>query len=139
MKYLAIDPGKTTGYACFDENAEAINVGKIHDEDAFLDWMEGLSKDEQPTTVIIEQYRNRPGAVNTWSTGPTQRHIGAIERIARKWKVTVVYQEPSPTLSIGLRFLGLHNEFKGKHIPDEISALAHGTYYLRQKRIGKYS
>ena len=138
MTYLAIDPGHTTGWATFDEEGVFTGLGKITGEDKFLDWLETQVKENKPRLVIIEQYRNRPGtAVNSWSTGPTQQHIGAITRILRKAHVQMTMQDPSPALSIGLRFIGMHTLYEGKHVPDDVSAYAHGTYYLRRSGIQK--
>jgi hypothetical protein len=139
MTYLAIDPGKTTGWARFDSEGKLTAFGKIKGEDKFLDWLEEENGIE---VAVIEQYRNRPGTqINTWSTGPTQQHIGAIRRVCRKRGWTVHFQEPSPCLDIGLRFLGLRDTYKGrdwqKHVPDDVAALAHGTYFLRKAGIQK--
>lgn len=140
MKYLAIDPGKTPGYACFDKKGTPIDFGEKPSEDALLDWLE--SDEVNPDEIIVERYRNRPG-MNEWSTGEnTTQQIGAIKRVARKKRIPVIEQDPSPCLSMGLRFLGVYQEYYGshgkgkkKHVPDMVSALAHGTYYLRRKGI----
>ena len=137
--YLAIDPGKTTGYALFNDHGVVTFMGKITGEDKFLDELELLvDTRKQLKVLIIETYRNRPGPKNqhnTWSTNATSQTIGAIKRIARKAGLEIVEQEPSPCLVIGLRFLGMSQTYKGKHVPDDVSALAHGTYYLRKKKI----
>lgn len=133
MEYLAIDPGKTTGYAAFDENGNILEFDEIKGYDEFLDWFE----EQKPGLVILERYRNRGGAPNFFSDMPTNQHIGAIKRICRKRKIPVVEQDPSPALTIGLRFLGLHTTYLGKHVPDKVSALAHGKYYLRKAGIDK--
>ena len=136
--YLAIDPGKTTGYALFDDRGVVKFMGKITGEDKFLDELESMVSAQQISVLIVEIYRNRPGKKNihnNWSKNETSQHIGAIKRIARKAGIEVVEQEPSPALPIGLRFIGMHETYINKHVPDEVSALAHGTYYLRQKKI----
>lgn len=136
--YLAIDPGKTTGFAHFDPNSEIVINDKIKGEDAFLDFLEKYLEVHEIKVFIVEAYRNRPGPANkhnVWSKNETSQHIGAIKRIARKAGITVVEQEPSPCLAIGLKFLDMDNRYKGKHVPDEISALAHGTYYLKKNGI----
>jgi len=133
MQYLAIDPGKRTGWASFDEEGKSIEFGAIQGYDKFLDWLET----QHPGLLIVEQYRNRGGLTNSFSDMPTSQHIGAIRRIAYKKKIPIIYQEPSPCLAIGLRFLGVYKTYQGKHVPDEISALAHGTYYLRKQGIQK--
>lgn len=131
MHYLAIDPGVTTGWAAFDKDGGFITFGEIKGEDNFLDWLE----EQEFKEIILERYRSRPGAINAWSKGETQQHIGAIKRIAKKRGVTVNEQDPSPALAIGLRFIGMSETYKGKHVPDKISALAHGEYFLRKHRI----
>lgn len=133
QEYLAIDPGKRTGWATFDESGKPTGMGAFDGEDRFLDWFE----EQHPGLVIIERYRNRGGFVNSFSDMPTSQHIGAIKRVCRKKKIPIVEQDPSPALAIGLRFIGAHSTYAGKHVPDEISALAHGTYYLRKQGIQK--
>lgn len=138
MYYLAIDPGGTTGWASFAENGDFISMGKIRGEDDFLDWLE----EQTPKVIIIERYRNRGGFVNTFSDMPTSRHIGAIERIARKRHWIINRQDPSPCLVQGLRFLGMYTTYNppGRpriHVPDDVSALAHGTYFLRKAGVVK--
>lgn len=135
--YLAIDPGKkNTGWAAFDATGELLALGTVVGTDRFLDQLEELNF-EQLKTVIIEQYKNRGGSLNFMSTMPTSQHIGAITRILRKAGVDYVFQDPSPGLTIGLRFLRMHGTYEGKHVPDEVSAWAHGTYYLVSKKIKK--
>lgn len=133
MEYLAIDPGLTTGWASFDHEGKPLGFDEIKGYDEFLDWFE----EQSPGLIIIERYRNRGGAINGFSDMPTSQHIGAIKRIARKKKVPIIEQDPSPCLSVGLRFLGLYATYRGKHVPDKVSALAHGTYYLRKQGIKK--
>lgn len=133
MEYLAIDPGKRTGWAAFNELGLPTAFDMIEGEDEFLDWLE----EQNPKKIIIERYRNRGGRINGFSDMPTSQHIGAIKRIARKKGVEIIEQDPSPALVIGLKFLGLHSTYQGKHVPDKISALAHGTYYLRKAGIQK--
>lgn len=134
--YLAIDPGKNTGYALFDDKGLSKYMGVIKGEDKFLDELELMVTSQPVKIIILEAFRNRPGTAHSnWSKNETSQHIGAIKRIARKAGITIVEQEPSPCLVIGLKFLGLGETYKGKHVPDEVSALAHGTYYLRKNGI----
>lgn len=131
MYYLAIDPGNNTGWASFKRNGEVLDFSVITGHDDFLDWLE-----EQfpfPQVIIIEDYRVRPqGNINTFSRVPTIQLIGAISRIARKKKSKVVLQ-PSSILPIGLKFIGA--KYDKAHVPDQISALAHGVYYLQKNNI----
>lgn len=134
--YIAIDPGKTTGYALFDSSGIVTFTGKITGEDKFLDELETLVAAGNIKVMIIEIYRNRPHMKhNNWSKNETSQIIGATKRIARKAGIKVVEQEPSPALAIGLKFLGISHVYAGKHVPDDVAALAHGTYYLRQQKV----
>jgi len=133
IHYLAIDPGSSrTGWAAAGEDGTVLGNGVIVGEDEFLDWLE----EQEFKVAIVETYRNRGNRHDSWSKMPVSQHVGAIKRILRKAKAEIVEQEPSPALATGLRFLGRANEFKGKHVPDEISATAHLVFYLRLHRIG---
>lgn len=134
--YLAIDPGDTTGWAKFDEKGNVTAFDEIKGHDNFLDWLE--DNIEGVHVIILERYRVRTaGHINSFSTVPTLQLIGAIKRVARKNNISIMEQDPSPALVMGLRFLGLHVAYKGKHVPDKVSALAHGTYFLRKAKIQK--
>ena len=134
--YIAVDPGETTGYALFNSDGAVTEKGKIRGEDPFLDKFEEIAATGTYKVLIIEAYRSRPGAINAWSKNKTSQTIGAVKRIARKAGMKIVEQEPNPGLVIGLKFLGVSHLYpKGKHVPDDISALAHGTYYLRQQKV----
>ena len=139
MRYLAIDPGNTTGWALFAPTGDLISMGKGEADDVLDNWEED---DGGPLTLIIEIYRNRQGGkyteINAWSDNKTSQVVGMWKRLARKKHWSVVEQEPSPCLSHGLRFLGMYQIYYGikkKHVPDDVAALAHGTYYLRKKQI----
>ncbi len=137
MHFLAIDPGKTTGWASFTKEGDLIATGKIRGHDEFLDWLE----EQEAKEIILERYRNRVGgkstAINAWSENETSQLIGAIKRVARKSGIKVHEQNASDGLAFGLRFLGVYGTYyrggkRIKHVPDDISALAHGTYYMRK-------
>lgn len=132
MTYLAIDPGGTTGWALFNDQGEVTGIGKIKGHDDFLDWLE----EQTPDTVILENYKvGRSGNqfTNSFSDVPTLQLIGAIKRHIRKNKITLIEQSPND-MYMGLKYLGLYSLYRGgktaRHVPDEQSALAHGTYYL---------
>lgn len=131
-KFIAVDPGsQRSGVALFDATGNPLGMEVIKEVDPLLDWLE----EQECEVLILERYRNRPGAINAWSTGDTQQIIGAVKRIARKKGWAVVEQDPSPCLAIGLKYLGLGTTYKGKHVPDQISALAHGEYYLVKNKV----
>lgn len=138
--YLAIDPGeKRTGWARFDQNGETIGLGHVDGIDEFLDWLEDQPA---PKVLIMEEWRNNPGVPQAFSRVRTVECIGGVKRFCRKNGIELVLQR-NTVLPIGLRYIGMYQVYysgkkKIKHVDDEISALAHGTYYLVSKKIKKH-
>jgi hypothetical protein len=138
--YLAIDPGEHIGYAWFDEVGRPIANAEITGHNEFMDWLE---EGPVPKKIIYETYRNRPWAeANRWADNKTSMLIGMILRYAHKNDVELVSSEPA-NLYIGLRFLGLYARYRkqGKskpHVPNGLSALAHGVYMLQKLHIRKH-
>lgn len=137
MHYLAIDPGqKNTGWASYNEIGETEGVGIFNDPDKFLDWLE----EQNPKVVICENYKINPGVGHVWSSVPTLQIIGAIKRIVKKQGAQLVLQD-NTALGVGLRYLGMHQVYRPvqgkprKHVPDDLSALAHGEYFLVKNKI----
>lgn len=141
MKFLAIDPGQSsTGWAKFDDEGKPLGVGKVKgDINEFADWLESQ---EIPDTIIFENYRVNPAISHAFSKVRTVEVIGLIKRYAHVHRINLVEQR-NVVLPIGLRYLGMYGVYyKGnkriKHVDDEVSALAHGTYYLIKSGIVKH-
>lgn len=140
--YLSIDPGeKTTGWAAFDEQGNELAFSKITGgPDEFMDWLESLIP--VPSEIIYENYRVSPTINHGFSKVVTIQLIGMIKRYARKHRIPL-HEQPNTVLKIGLKFAGfykLYYDGKGKklkHVDDQISAFAHGVYYLQKKGIRK--
>lgn len=138
--YMSIDPGeKRTGWARFDENGDTTGFGKINGIDEFLDWLEDQPP---PKTLILENYRVNPNISHAFSKVRTVEVIGGVKRYCRKHGVNLVEQR-NTDLSIGLRYIGMYEVYykgrkKIKHVDDEISALAHGEYFLVKNKIKKH-
>jgi hypothetical protein len=139
--YLAIDPGKHVGYAWFDSEGKPVSNGEITGHNEFMDWLES---GPAPKKIIYETYRNRPWEkANQWADNQTSMLIGMILRYAHKNKCELVSSEPA-NLYMGLRFLGIYSEYAKKagkarrHVPNHLSALAHGVYMLQKLRIRKH-
>lgn len=136
MYYLAIDPGeKRTGWASFAENGDTISMGRIDgDADTFMDWIESL--DTQPKVIIYENYRVSPTINHGFSKVLTSQLIGMIKRHAKKNNIKI-YEQPNTVLKIGLKMAGFYKTYykadgsKIKHVDDQVSALAHGIYWLQ--------
>lgn len=138
--YLSIDPGeKNVGWAKFDEKGDTIGLGKIRGMDEFLDWLEA---DDKPKRVIFENYRVNPAVGHAFSKVRTVELIGNIKRYCYKNNIPFAEQR-NTDLPTGLRLIGMYevyykNRKRIKHVDDDVSALAHGVFYLTQKNIRKH-
>lgn len=124
MKYLALDPGNTTGWAVFDTNTgRPTELGECkYGEELVI-----LLQEKDVSFYVVENYRIRPRAVagfaHEWSEVLPARAIGYIEFHAISKAREVIYQEPSIKPIVAQRF-GLPN--KGSH---QMDAVLHGAYY----------
>jgi hypothetical protein len=142
MYYLSIDPGeKTTGWAAFDKEGKELEFGSITGgPDAFMDWLDSLLP--VPQEIIYENYRINPAISHGFSKVVTIQLIGMIKRYAHTRKIPL-HEQPNTVLKIGLKFIGFYTVYydkkgnKKKHVDDQISAFAHGVYYLQKKGIRK--
>lgn len=142
MHYLSIDPGeKITGWAAFDSKGQEIEFGKITGgPESFMDWLESLVPG--PAEIIYENYRVSPTINHGFSKVVTIQLIGMIKRYAHTRKI-LLHEQPNTVLKIGLKYAGFYLLYydaagkKKKHVDDEISAYAHGVYYLQKKGIRK--
>ena len=138
--YLAIDPGeKRTGWARFGADGETTGFGGIEGIDEFMDWLEDQPR---PKVLILENYRINPSISHAFSKVRTVEVIGLVKRYCRKNEVELVEQR-NTDLPIGLRYLGMYEVYyrgrkKIKHVDDEISALAHGEFYLVKNGVKKH-
>jgi len=133
--WIAIDPGETTGYAIFDDVGELVTNGAIKGHDTFLDWLD--ERTDVFDGCILEDYQVRNQQFNhQGSRVPTIQLIGAIKRWARKRSIPVHLQR-SDVLPVACKFIGFPYK-RGIHVPDHISALAHGVYWLQQHKIRKH-
>lgn len=131
LKYLAIDPGVTTGWASFDEKGQTLDFGEIKGIDEFLDFFEGIDHSELEH-VICEDYIVDKRVSHGGSRVPTIQLIGAIKRYCHKNKIPLHMQHRAAK-DIGIKFIGMKKP-KG-HMPDKISALCHGVYWLQRNGI----
>jgi hypothetical protein len=141
--YLAIDPGeKRVGWASFKEDGTETGMGTIiGDPDTFMDWLESL--DPAPKEIIYENYRVNPTINHGFSKVVTIQLIGMIKRYAKHREI-VLHEQDNTRLPIGLRYIGMFGMYydvrtkkRTKHVDDQISAYAHGVYYLQTQGIRK--
>jgi hypothetical protein len=139
--YLAIDPGGTTGYAWFNSEGIPVENKEIKGHNNFMDW---LDEEPVPKMIIYETYRNRPWEkANTWADNATSQLIGMILRYIHKHDIKVETSEPA-NLYMGLRYLNMYAKYakrpgsSRRHVPNALSALAHGVFVLQKLRIRKH-
>jgi hypothetical protein len=134
-KYLAVDPGDTTGYARFNDLGDIISFGQIKESD-FNDWLRDELGDNKYLRVICEDYRNHAWTRQTnWSRNKTSKKIGGLEAICNFFKIELVLQ-PNTVKAIGYMWGGI--EVPTNHsISHQFDAYAHGVYHLQQEGIRK--
>lgn len=122
--FLAIDPGKVSGYAFLDDEGFLKDMGQasLTEMPKFLDSLHTSLK-----VMIIENFRIRPGQNFSWSEMDTIQVIGACKYRAHQLKVPVVLQEPQ-FYSIGMKWAGVTMP-KSHAISHQVVAYGHGTYY----------
>jgi len=128
---LAIDPGKTTGWAFV--------VGGAYDGGLFASWsgVDILLDTFQPDVVVVESFRLFPHMAKTLigSTFPTVEVIGVVKYLAKLRDIPLVLQEPSEARQIR-RFPPREClPIKRKLSPHEKSALRHALLYLRRQGV----
>lgn len=126
-KYLAFDPGTTTGMALFDEKGDIIRYGQYS-----LDELgEFLDKFTDPiSTIICEEFVVFAHKARAFAGKRMEvsQAVGIIRDFARRKKVELVWQPPlikTPAERLtGLKVKGPHS---GTHWQD---AFLHGAFYL---------
>lgn len=128
--YLAIDPGgKRTGWAYFDERGRPVSDGIVDTEEDFSRLVR-LLENMSPGTIIMERFQLYPW--KSMALGHSQMRTSQVIGAVKLWaelKGTTVVMQPATVLTMGFRFQGLS---KPTHPKDNLSAKAHGIYYLVQ-------
>lgn len=133
IKYLAIDPGDTTGWAHFDENGKLVAYGQVKEAE-FNKWLLKELTDNELTAVITEDYINHGWQQQKrWSKNKTSKKIGGIEALCSAYSVPVHLQR-NTCKPIGYKWAGLSAP-SNHSISHQFDAVAHGTYWLTQNGI----
>jgi hypothetical protein len=132
MKIISFDPGQSTGWSVLDtdERPAFTMFGITRTPRELFDIFnkfEGF-----PDVVVCEDYHINPAAMrrgwaHQWDKGLTLRAIGAIEHFAY-WNNSKFVLQQSSQLKVGCGFIGYKYVDK-KHVPDNISAMAHGAFF----------
>lgn len=135
--FISVDPGKNVGVATFNSDGTD-RIKKSMSIEAFREFLSMVYSipDLNNLTFIMEDFKLRHDKAidQTGSDMPASRCIGAVEQIVTMMgdRATIELQRPG-ILSGALKWAGyahLANKGHRYHVPDEISAYAHGCYYL---------
>lgn len=127
-KYLALDPGETTGWCCFSEEGEILTYGQYKQADQTKELTRLITSDL--LAVICEDYRNFAWKQQTkWSRNQTSKNIGAIEMICEMRQVPL-HLQPANIKTIGYKWLGLGEAPSNHSISHQFDAMVHGGYWL---------
>src|SRR5262245_41925063 len=94
IKYLVVDPGKSSGIATFDDKGITEDFAIARGLDELMQWLE----EHGPYSVVIyEDYRlfGHKAMAQVGSRMETVQAIGVLMAFARKWKAEVHRQPPS--------------------------------------------
>lgn len=132
-RFVAIDPGVTSGYALFDEG-KPLHMGEVTTEKDLRAFNEWLDDDEYNDIEVwvVEDYIIRidpqyKGFNHRFDQGIALRVIGAITHRAYGNGGEVVLQQPS-ILPIAAGRIGFPYNPK-KHVQNQHSAILHGMHY----------
>ena len=136
--YLAFDPGGRTGIAVFNSDGSDENKSSLTEKN-FLIYLNTLISfsDSQFNCFIVEDFRLRQNKALDLVGNDfiASQMIGAIKLVASSLNVPIVFQSPS-ILPTALKWAGIPKS-RG-HLPDELSAYAHGIHYLVKNNIRKH-
>lgn len=133
LRYVAFDPGETTGIVGWDNPLDVpppvVKESNQEKVDKFLQGQE----DHPPEVFIFEEYRVFNNEYNhQGSKVYTIQVIGQIKAFARRHKILLVEQRREYRKT-GLLWAGITIP-KG-HMPNWMSAYGHGYYYLRKNNL----
>lgn len=126
-RYLGIDPGKTSGYAIVDEDANLLDMGQLK-FDEVTDFLKGAGSDFEE--VIIESYQvyGRLARQHTGSKLETSQVIGKVKFWAEMNDIIVVMQ-PANILTMAQKWTQV--KMPTNHsVSHQVSAYLHVAYHL---------
>lgn len=136
MRYGALDPGASTGYAIYVDD-KPVEMGTIpwgHNAQGVYNW---LDFNYDLDVLIVENYRILPEEfegkrrANTWSESHESQIIGMARYACFHYDIELVIQEPS-IKPAGYGYCGM-KYVKGKKGMHKEDALAHGMFWYMEK------
>jgi hypothetical protein len=132
--YLALDPGKATGWATWDQDGIWLDMGTVWSHQELDELLSGF-----PTSIKVVIYEDfilfpNKAKAQIGSRMPASVAIGKIETYAHLWGATM-YQQPSGIKSIAERLTGKFTKGMAHNRTHVIDAYNHGEYWLIQNKI----
>lgn len=137
MKIIAVDPGKNTGWALFEDERKPKVFGTLRGLDDAWEWLPS----QHPDLWVVENYRVRPAGSfksqwgHEWMEVDAIRVIGAIQFHAHANLAEFKLQEPS-IKPVAAGWLGMEYK-KGKKDQHHVDATLHGYYYIVKEGLFK--
>lgn len=133
-KYLAVDPGETTGWALFDAQGVVLAMGQFKQVEQNK-WLQAVVTNNL-NMVICEDYRNHGFTQQKkWSRNQTSKNIGSLEMLCDLVGVPITLQ-PNTVKGIGYLWGGMSEGAPSNHsISHQYDAWAHGIYWLQQNGV----
>jgi hypothetical protein len=141
VRYVAVDPGKTVGFAQFNELGKPIHKGQM-DWEKFIEISAIMAKGslgDQKLTFIVEDFNLLPNrAQSVASKYSRQLHasqiIGAIRMLCAITNHELVLSDPQ-NLTAAQLWTGVKVEAQGHSQSHWKSAYNHGMFYFVQNKI----
>lgn len=135
--YLAFDPGKTTGWARFSDEGEAVGYGQLNLDELIEYTNSVLAEDETIQAVIVEDWLlfKKKAAQQVGSRMEASQAIGILKKLATDAGAKFVLQ-PSNIKSIAEKWTQIKPV--GSHANSHwVDAFNHGAFYLINAGIRK--
>lgn len=132
MRILALDPGKTTGWAYLND-LNPLKIGTVKEEEYF-NWLTWFVLNEPVHVLVVEDFTFRPGfKEGKWKTTEVAKMIGQAQAVAASNQIECVLQGASiKPVGYGMANMKYVKGKRGMHKED---AIAHAVYYYRTKGV----
>lgn len=140
LHHIWFDPGKTTGYAIFEDNVPK-QMGELLYPAELYDFLGNMSCNPSLDIIGYENYRLRPighddGWTPIWDEVIPIRVIGAIELAGFIANPNQIFRSQEPSCKpagYGYANLGKYDpDKKGMHMQD---AIAHGAFFFMENHL----
>ena len=139
--YLAYDPGKTTGWAMFDDAGESVQYGQLSLDElvTHVDSMTTRSLTEDPlVAIIVEEFKlfGHKAKHQVGSQMEASQAIGILRVLANNTGAEFVLQPPT-IKAMAVKWTQLSPKGLAHAKTHWIDAFNHGAYYLIKRGIRK--